>query len=176
MKCIVYSGCDASLVQQIRPLPKVRRGHMLVRVEAAGLNPVDAKEVMGDKLPPTWTYTRSLLKSHILNGTIPGFDFAGVCVDESNPYNVNTKEQFSYGTKVFGTMPPLHGTLAEYISVPMNQVSTMPANITYQEAAALPLAGYVAFTLFGSIQSFHFYCCCMVAHALFSLLCPTCTV
>ena len=47
------------------------------------------------------------------------------------------------GEKVFGTMPPLQGTLAEFISVPIDQVTTMPLSLKFEEAAALPLVGYV---------------------------------
>ena len=65
MKCIVY-GLEVPQMQ-IRPTPKPRRGHILVRVEAVGLNPVDAKEVVGDKLPNNWTYMRSWIRSQIIS-------------------------------------------------------------------------------------------------------------
>jgi NADPH:quinone reductase-like Zn-dependent oxidoreductase len=142
MKCIIY-GRDLPLVQ-IRPTPPARKGHVLVRVEAVGLNPVDAKDVIGDKLPHTWTYTRSWLRSYIISKNIPGFDFAGTCVDDFQ--HVGDSKPFSFGDKVFGTMPPLQGTLAEYISVPIDQISSMPKNLKFEEAAALPLVGYVPFT------------------------------
>ena len=138
MRCIVY-GLEVPQMQ-MRPTPKSRRGHILVRVEAVGLNPVDAKEVIGDKLPNTWTYTRSWFRSHIISSKIPGFDFAGTCLEDSNQQGV---KQFSTGEKVFGTMPPLQGTLAEFISVPIDQVTAMPSSLKFEEAAALPLVGYV---------------------------------
>jgi reticulon-4-interacting protein 1, mitochondrial len=139
MKCIVY-GREKPLLQT-RPIPRPRRGHVLVRVEAAGLNPVDAKEIIGDKLPHSWTYTRSWIRSSI-SGKIPGFDFAGTCVvhdDVGAPTPGNNP--FSDGAKVFGTMPPFQGTLAEYISVPLDQICSMPETLKFEEAAALPLVG-----------------------------------
>lgn len=144
MKCIVY-GLEVPQIQ-IRPTPKPRKGHILVRVEAVGLNPVDAKDVIGDKLPSTWTYTRSWLRSNLISTKIPGFDFAGTCVEDSSQQNEDVK-RWSNGEKVFGTMPPLQGTLAEFISVPIDQLITMPLNLKFEEAAALPLVGYVLHAL-----------------------------
>jgi reticulon-4-interacting protein 1, mitochondrial len=139
MKCIVY-GRDKPLVQTV-PTPSPRKNHVIVRVEAAGLNPVDAKDVMGDKLPQKWTWARDLLRSYIVCGKIPGFDFSGTCVVDDDQQSGHSK--FSNHEKVFGTMPPFQGTLAEYISVPIDQICSMPQNLKFEEAAALPLVGYV---------------------------------
>lgn len=124
-------------MQTVPTPPMGRRGHVLVRVCAAGLNPVDAKCVMGDKLPHSWTAAHRWLRTHVVSRTIPGFDFAGVCVDAQGPH-------FAEGDAVFGTMPPLCGTLAEYISVPLDQICFMPNNLSFTEAAALPLVRYVS--------------------------------
>lgn len=150
MKCIVY-GKDSRPVSKTVPVPDVvgsnknnnyRAGHVLVQVHAAGLNPVDAKDVMGDKLPHSWTTVKSWLRSFI-SDKIPGFDFAGVVVCGENDKDAPPPHHFAAGDKVFGTMPPLCGTLAEYISVPIDQVCYMPSNLSFEEAAALPLVGYV---------------------------------
>ena len=138
MKCIAY-GLEVPQMQ-MRPTPKSRKGHILVRVDAVGLNPVDAKEVIGDKLPITWKYTRSWLRSHVISAKIPGFDFAGTCLEDSYQQN-GVEKHFSIGEKVFGTMPPLQGTLAQFISVPIDQVTSMPSSLKFEEAAALPLVG-----------------------------------
>ena len=140
MKCIVY-GLESPLLQ-IRPTPPLgRKGHVLVRVQAVGLNPVDAKEVMGDKLPSTWTMTRSWIRSRVLSHKTPGFDFSGICMEEDEENSTTTTVKLARGDKVYGTMPPLQGTLAEYISVPLDQISIMPTNLKFEEAAALPLVG-----------------------------------
>ena len=144
MKCVVY-GLELPQMQ-IRPTPKSRKGHILVRVEAVGLNPIDAKEVIGDKLPSSWAYIRSWLRSNLISTKIPGFDFAGTCVEDSSQTKEGVK-RFSTGDKVFGTMPPLHGSLAEFISVPFDQLTTMPSSLKCEEAAALPLVGYVLHSL-----------------------------
>jgi hypothetical protein len=146
MQCIQYgnSGPTSHIVPTPTPNPTAgsQRGkedRVLVRVVAAGLNPVDAKDVMGDKVPESWTALRRALRSHVLvrAKAIPGFDFAGVCAEG------DARGFFARGDRVFGTMPPLEGTLAEYISAPLDQITFMPRNYSFQQAAALPLVGYV---------------------------------
>jgi NADPH:quinone reductase-like Zn-dependent oxidoreductase len=135
MKCILYGREQLELCSS-RPTPKLgRRGHVVVRVAVAGLNPVDAKEIVGDKIPASWTTLRRWIKRYILANQAPGFDFAGICMEETGDLAV--------GDAVFGIMPPFGGTLAEYISVPVHQLCRMPTNLTFPEAAALPLVGYV---------------------------------
>jgi hypothetical protein len=124
MRCIVYQyggkhrqqqqqqGVTQGLQSIIKSTPSATatRNTVLVKVHCAGLNPVDAKDVMGDKLPASWTWTRSRIVQPFLNNKIPGFDFSGTVV--SSPQN----DSFQPGDKVFGCMPPLQGSLAEYIS------------------------------------------------------------
>lgn len=153
MKTIVYAGDDSShkraqLREQTRPVPSCPKAtgqpHVLIRVHAAGLNPVDAKDVIGDKLPHSWTTLRSMTRSHLLHDKIPGFDFAGVVVDCSSSSGSSALDSFQPGDRVFGTMPPFGGTLAEYICAPVDQVCYMPSTLTMVQAAALPLVGLTA--------------------------------
>ncbi|CAB9527723.1 furan-3-one reductase [Seminavis robusta] len=137
MRCIVYGGTKNPLKELTRNPPRAgRRGRVLVKVHAVGLNPVDAKDVMGDKLPHSWTWARSSVQS-MLKNRIVGFDFAGTVAEDHSV-------QFRRGDKVFGNMPPLEGTLAEYISVPLDQICHTPTTKTFVEAAALPLVGLTA--------------------------------
>lgn len=128
-----------------RPKPKGgRRNHILVRVHAVGLNPVDAKNVLGDKFPHSWSRLHLWWQQKVLHNRCIGFDFSGVVEEDF--------EGFTKGDKVFGDMPPLQGSLAEYVSVPKHQVSLMPktqrlgdaddpASDPFVQAAALPLVG-----------------------------------
>lgn len=106
---------------------------VFVSVHAVGLNPVDAKGVVGDKLPHHWTFTHKRVQSYIQNKII-GFDFAGVVAEDDH-------HAFQRGDKVFGNMPPFEGTLVEYISVPLDQICYMPQNCTFVQASAIPLVG-----------------------------------
>lgn len=137
-KAIVYGPLDDPIQMVIdRPVPPPdKSGRVLVRVHAAGLNPVDAKDVIGDKLPHSWTKTRAFLKSHLLSNKIPGFDFAGTVVAAGDGAG-----GFKGGDEVYGTMPPMEGSLAEYVSAPVDQVCYKPRNLSMVESAALPLVG-----------------------------------
>jgi reticulon-4-interacting protein 1, mitochondrial len=145
MKCIVYSGESSTssssnkmmVIEQQRPTPpRGQAGHVLIKVMAVGLNPVDAKQVVGDKVP---RFMQSVIRKTILkNKCIPGFDFSGIVIDHDGHAG------FSQGDCVFGCMPPWHGTLAEYISAPTHQVAYMPRNYSFAQAAALPLVGLTA--------------------------------
>ena len=55
-------------------------GRLIVRVRACGVNPVDAKYIIGDKFPESWMD----LSTRRINGHTPGFDFSGE-VAESPP-------------------------------------------------------------------------------------------
>ena len=79
------------------------RDALLVRVRACGVNPVDAKGVVGDKLP---AFLRPLAR-RALDGTIAGFDLSGV-VDRAPP-----NSGFAVGDEVFGAVPPFRGSFAE---------------------------------------------------------------
>lgn len=124
-----------------RPKPSLGRGcgrgEVLVRVMAAGVNPVDAKYIMGDKLPESWMEW----SSRRVNGIVPGFDLSGTVVDapEGSPFPV--------GSEVFGlSADPLkvarqafQGSFAEYVVSPVNQLCLKPKGLSHHDAAALPL-------------------------------------
>jgi NADPH:quinone reductase-like Zn-dependent oxidoreductase len=137
MKCVFYG--DLKKVQEGIPVPKLTIGHLLVRVEAVGLNPVDAKDVFGDKLPHSWSTGHAAVRWFIEN-KIPGIDFAGVVVGVAAASSSTTDEdEYQPGDKVYGTMPPFAGSLAEFVSAPLDQVCHMPKNFSFEEAAATPL-------------------------------------
>lgn len=144
-KCLVYAtGTNrrnsndriptTTVQSKIKSLPHhIPRNHVLVRVRAAGLNPVDAKHVIGDKLPSFMNF----LSHRIVQGSIIGFEFSGqIVTDDSGCYQP--------GDAIFGTMPPFAGTLAEYVVAPNDQICHMPTNLSYAEAACLPLVGLTA--------------------------------
>ena len=138
MQTIVYDldgDNDVKRSLRLRPDPGLI-DRVLVRVHAVGLNPNDQKSVIGDKLPKDWVWGRARAKSYLQN-KIVGFDFAGVVVEDHNSV-------FKNGDKVFGVMPLFEGSLAEYISVPLDQLCFVPKNFSFAQAAALPLAGLTA--------------------------------
>ena len=115
-------------VEVDRPVPLPTE--VLVRVEAAGVNPVDVFTREGK------AYMRALTLPHI-----PGWDIAGVV--EAVGFGVT---RFKVGDEVFGMpwFPRAASAYAEYIVAPSRHLALKPSHIDFTDAAALPLAGLTA--------------------------------
>jgi NADPH:quinone reductase-like Zn-dependent oxidoreductase len=114
---------------------------VLVRVKAAGLNPIDNGIAAG-------------LMAHLMPHEYPlilGRDAAGVvtAVDAG-------VDRVQIGDEVIGHVllaPPIQaGTLAEYALLPAAAVTRKPAGLDFTAAAALPLAGAAAVAAVGAID------------------------
>lgn len=119
------------LTEVDRPEPVF--GEVLVEVAAAGVNPVDA-------------YTRDgVAYNRVLSlPFINGWDVAGVV------------KQVGYGTTLFRPGDRVYGmpwfpraasAYAEYVTAPARHFAAMPENLSFAEAAALPLAGLTAWQM-----------------------------
>lgn len=139
MNAIIYDLENPKMVRKPKPILK-GSSHILVKIHAAGVNPVDAKKVFGDKLPIQYSPFRFFV-NHAVKSCCPGFDFSGVVHEvptsaadgENCPYHV--------GDLVYGTAPPFVGTFCEYQILPLDQVQRMPSTLSLVEAAALPITG-----------------------------------
>ncbi|WP_103666059.1 NADP-dependent oxidoreductase [Gracilimonas amylolytica] len=113
--------------------PEAGEGEVLVRVKAAGVNPVDAavaKGMLKDAIPGEFPL-------------IPGWDVAGV-VEETG----YAARRFQAGDEVYAyARRPLikHGTFAEYIALPDAYLAERPTNISIEEAGGIPLVGLTAY-------------------------------
>jgi NADPH:quinone reductase-like Zn-dependent oxidoreductase len=134
MKAIVrtrFGSPDVLELQEVEK-PVLEDGHVLVRVRAASLN-------LGD-----WHSTRGRpyiirfmgLRQRTPKDRILGWDFAGIV----EAVGSNVKE-FQAGDEVFGSS--IH-TLAEYVAVKDIGVVRKPTNVTFEQAAAVPVAAYTA--------------------------------
>ncbi len=135
---------ELSVVEVPDPIPK--GDEVVVGIRAAALNHRDVWIKQGQYAALKWP-------------CIPGSDGAGVvlaCGSEIDSSwlgrEVVINPSFCWGSRetaqggefqILGL--PRDGTLAEKIAVPANQVSPKPAHLTWEEAAALPLAGLTAF-------------------------------
>jgi NADPH:quinone reductase and related Zn-dependent oxidoreductases len=135
MRAIQYDDFGPSSVLKLVELktPKPGEGEVLVKVKAAGVNPVDVKIREG------------LLVSRVpcIFPIIPGWDFSGEIVDHGF-----AAHRFDIGEKVIGycRRPTIqHGTYADYITLPEAYITKAPKNIPLRNAAALPLAGLTAY-------------------------------
>ncbi|MEV6889474.1 NADP-dependent oxidoreductase [Kribbella sp. NPDC051137] len=122
---------NCGLIEMDRPVPAPTE--LLVKVRAAGVNPVDHYTRLGV------AYNR-VLSLPFVNG----WDVAGVV--EEIGYGVT---MFRPGDRVFGMpwFPRQAGAYAEYVTAPSRHFALMPANLSFAEAAALPLAGLTAWQM-----------------------------
>jgi NADPH:quinone reductase-like Zn-dependent oxidoreductase len=115
------------------PQPKLPPESVLIRVHAAGVNPVDWKLREG-RLEPSWPHVFPV---------VPGWDAAGV-VERVGPAVTEFKpgdEVFSYCRKQFVG----DGAYAEYVVVPETSVAHKPRSLDFEHAAAVPLTGLTAY-------------------------------
>ncbi|REK86083.1 NADP-dependent oxidoreductase [Streptomyces inhibens] len=127
-----YGGPEV-LEYSDRPDPKVGPDSVLIRVKAAGVNPVDWKILAG--------YLDPMMEAHF--PLIPGWDVAGVveAVGADAP-------EYEIGAEVMGYVRKdevQHGTFAELVAAPVRTLARKPAGLSWQQAAGLPLAGLTAY-------------------------------
>ncbi|MET7365108.1 NADP-dependent oxidoreductase [Streptomyces sp. NPDC005566] len=135
MKAISYSSYGPADVLEYgdRPDPKVGPDSVLVKVRAAAVNPVDWKARQG--------YLQSALEA--VFPVIPGWDVSGVVVQPGAAV-----DEFSVGDEVIGYVREdflSRGTLAEYVAAPVRTLARKPLNLSFEEAAGLPLCGLTAY-------------------------------
>jgi NADPH:quinone reductase len=127
MRAIVVEAPGAApMLADINP-PKPGRDEVLVRVEAASLNPVDWK--LAETGHPAWTFP------HVL-----GLDAAGVVV-QAGPDVVGFTED---DRVVWHGNLARHGVFAEYAVAPWHVLSRIPSGVDFVAAASVPCAGYTA--------------------------------
>ncbi|SMO70892.1 NADP-dependent oxidoreductase [Gracilimonas mengyeensis] len=113
--------------------PEAGEGEVLIRVKAAGVNPVDA------------AVARGMLDSAIPGEfpAIPGWDVAGVIEGRGH-----AARRFEEGDEVYAyaRRPKVqHGTFAEYVALPEAYVAKRPQKISMEEAGGIPLVGLTAY-------------------------------
>ena len=125
MKAVTYDrfGDDSVLAVSEQPVPPVGPGEVLVRVKAAGVNPVDWKVMSGG--------LASLMVAQF--PVVPGWDVAGVVESvgiDSVDYAVGD-EVIAYARKDW-----VHGgTFAEFVTVPPRCLARKPERLSWAEAA-----------------------------------------
>ncbi|MER5865568.1 NADP-dependent oxidoreductase [Kitasatospora sp. NPDC002040] len=115
------------------PDPKVGPDSVLVRVKAAGVNPVDWKIRQG--------YLDGILDVHF--PLVMGFDLAGVVQAVGGAVT-----EFAPGDEVIGYVRKdavEHGTYAELVAAPVRTLARKPAALDWAQAGGLPLAGLTAY-------------------------------
>lgn len=127
---------SATLVELAKPA--IQADEVLVRIKAAGVNPLDNKITRGGV---------KMLVPHQLPLTM-GHEFAGI-VEEIG----SQVQGLSVGDKVYGLMPTIKaGAFAEWAAVPASILVPMPEGLSYTEATSIPLTALTAYQALDLMQ------------------------
>jgi NADPH:quinone reductase-like Zn-dependent oxidoreductase len=133
MKAIVMNAYGGPEVLELKEVdkPEVSENDVLIEVHASSLNAGDYFSMRGSPWLARFDVGFPKPKDHIL-----GWDVAGQV--EAVGKNVT---RFQPGDKVFASCD---GAFAEYVSAPEDKVAMAPANLTLEQAAAVPSASMAA--------------------------------
>ena len=133
MKAIVQDKYGSPEVLELRYIdkPEIGDDEVLVRVRAAGVNPADWAIMSG--LPYIARPVYGLRKP---KNTVRGTDVAGTI--EAGGTGVTRLQP---GDEVFGWCD---GSFADYATASEERLALKPANLSFEQAAAVPMAGLVA--------------------------------
>ena len=132
MNALVYHDYGPSSVLKCEEVekPSPKPDEVLIKVRAASANPLDWRLMRGEPRPVR--VVGKLLKMH----GRPGADVAGVV--EAAGQSVT---QFKPGDRVFGSC---RGAFADYVCTPASKIASIPDNVTFEQAAAVNVAGLTA--------------------------------
>jgi NADPH:quinone reductase-like Zn-dependent oxidoreductase len=133
MKAIVQDHYGSADVMELREIdkPAIGDNEVLIRVRAAGVNPADWAIMNG--LPYIARPVYGLRKP---KNAVRGSDVAGIV--EAVGTSVT---RFRVGDEVYGAS---RGSYAEFAAAPESTIARKPANLSFEQAAAVPMAGIVA--------------------------------
>jgi alcohol dehydrogenase len=128
-----YSKEDKLELTEV-PQPVAKENEVLIQIHSASINQLDAKIKSGEfklLLP----YKFPLVLGHDVAGTVTG---------------VGSKvSRFKVGDAVFGRPADFHiGTFAEFIAINENDIVIKPKNISFEEAASVPLVALTVWQAF----------------------------
>lgn len=139
MKAVVqdrYGSPDVLVFQDVEA-PVAADDEVLVRVHAASVNAHDWHIMRGD--PRLARLISGAFGRRGPTRPIRGRDFAGRVEAVGRAVR-----RFRPGDEVYGDLGDADGAFAEYVSVSEELVEAKPASLTFEQAAAVPLAGHTA--------------------------------
>ena len=137
MKAIVYTKYGSPDVLRLQEVtkPEPAADQVLIKVRAASANALDYRRF--EKLSSMGRLMEERFIKSV--GKVLGADIAGVV--EAVGANV---KQFQPGDEVFGVSAGSSGGFAEYASANENHLALKPANLSFEAAAAVPVAAMTA--------------------------------
>lgn len=124
------------------PTPSAINAEFLVKVVAAGVNPLDVKTRAGRGVASQITSYPAVL----------GHDFSGVVLQSPYPAHPLRPGDEVYG---FVMVPRYSGSYAQYVSVPSVSVTRKPSTLSHVEAAGVPLAALTAWGMVVELAKAH---------------------
>lgn len=144
MRAMVATGAGGPdvLREAEVPLPVRANAEVVVRVLAASVNPIDAKTRAG----------RGVAGAIGSWPVILGYDLAGIVVE--SPYEAHP---LAVGRAVYGMtmVPRFGGSYAEFAAVPELFLAPKPSSLSFEEAAAVPLAALTAWGMVVDVARAH---------------------
>jgi NADPH:quinone reductase-like Zn-dependent oxidoreductase len=143
MRAVVVEGAgdpDVLTLTEVEQ-PATTNSEFLVKVIAAGVNPIDAKTRAGRGVAALLDYPAVL-----------GNDFSGIVI--SSPYEGHPIKP---GDEVYGMaqVPRYGGSYAEFVSVPSMSLARKPRALSHVEAAGVPLAALTAWGMVVELAKAH---------------------
>jgi len=134
-------GPDVLTMAEVARPNKVN-AELLVKIMAAGVNPIDAKTRAGGGASGEIASYPAIL----------GRDFSGIVIE--SPFEACSIKP---GDEIFGIVgvPRVGGTYAEYVTVPVLSVSRKPPRLSHTEAAGVPLAALTAWGMVVELAKAH---------------------
>ncbi|WP_127465314.1 NADP-dependent oxidoreductase [Streptomyces sp. B27] len=129
MRAVTFSrhGDESVLELTEQPMPVPAEGQLLIQVRAAGVNPVD------------WKFREGAVGTDRRFPLGMGWDVAGTVVATATP------EGPAVGDEVYGMLPlPYAGAYQEFAVLSASAVATKPVDLSFAQAAAVPLAALTA--------------------------------
>ncbi|WP_461115408.1 NAD(P)-dependent alcohol dehydrogenase [Spirosoma jeollabukense] len=141
MRKVMYNqfGDESVLEVTEQAVPPIQNDQLLIRVKAASINPLDWKVYGGDmKLMSGSSFPKSV-----------GIDFSGI-VEQTG----SAVTRFRAGDAVIGVLDVFKGgALADYVVVNPTDIALKPTNISFEQAAALPLTGLSALQIMDQLAA-----------------------
>lgn len=135
MKAIVIDryGDAQELHEATLPVPTISSDEVLVQMKATSVNPIDWRARTGMMGSYGWTFP-----------VVLGWDVAGLITEVGSAV-----KDYKVGDAVFArpdtSSDGTRGAYAEYVAVKEDKLARKPDNISFEEAAAIPLAGTTAY-------------------------------
>lgn len=130
MKAVVVEGEGGPEQLQVRDIPRPvpGNGEVLVKVSFGSVNAVDKRVREG------------YLREYAPRPYTVGSDFAGVIVESGEGADLEP------GLRVFGGLMPNTGGYGQYVKVNASNVARIPDDVTFAQAASLPVAALTAWS------------------------------